>query len=343
MRGPELSGPSFVVQAPPVVLVPKGLMRHLPIRWSFLTLALAILAACGDDGGPADPPGPLPLPAIDSAGIFAFASTTENLMQKVLHTVLSGQSLGTPNPFLLPSLGPTQVASAVPLGRAVQVCSPAQTGVDSLGIAVDSDVDGVPDDNSVDFGPGCSFLDGGLEYTFSGKYRLRDPGGGIMDWEYTTTALTAQVRDTLTGDLFRQRVSGSESAHFTAGHAAHQMDVTLEVAQRSGADSAHVTLRTLTASVYDPTAGSSFQLHGTLPQGTLGFAAELTFRDLAAGADSQRFVITSPTPVHTAFACGSGIDGGVLEGLFEGDERVGFQFTWPGCGAPFIQVFGTTP
>ncbi|HWA41458.1 MAG TPA: hypothetical protein VG712_07615 [Gemmatimonadales bacterium] len=290
-----------------------------------------------------DPPDPPPLPAIDSARVFAFANTAENRMQGLLHTVFGGQHLGTPNPFLLPTLGAPGPATAQRLAAAASACAPVQTGVDTNGVAIDSDLDGVPDDNTVDFGAGCSVLDGGLEYTFSGKYRLRDTGGGLIDWDYTTTALAAKVRDTLSGDFIRQQVSGSESAHFTTLHAAHQMDVILEVEGRSGADSSHVTLRTLTASTYDPAGGSGFQLHGSLPQGTFGLAAELTFRDLAVAADSQRFVITTPTPIHIAFACDSGIDAGVMEGLFEGDERVGFQFTWPGCGAPFIQVFGTTP
>lgn len=321
----------------------RRVIRITPL--AALILAL-VPAACARDGGPEDPsgpPDPPPLPVIDSARVLAFAGTSENRMQGILHTVLSGQSLGSPNPFLLPNLGAAGTTTAVPVRRAVQVCVPAQTGVDTLGLAIDSDIDGIPDDNTVDFGPGCSFLDGGLEYTFSGKYRLRDPGGGIMDWEYTATSLAAKVRDTATGDFYRQQVTGAEAAHFSPGHAAHQMDVTLEVQGRSGADSTHVRFRTKTASTYDPTAGSSFQLHGTLPQGTLGFAAELTFRDLAAGADSQRFVIATPTPVHTAFACDTGIDGGVLRGLYEGDDRVGFRYHWPGCGAPLLELFGTTP
>ncbi|HVX89542.1 MAG TPA: hypothetical protein VG940_11475 [Gemmatimonadales bacterium] len=303
----------------------------------------ASLAACSDEGGLTGPPDPPPIPVIDSARVFAFANTAENRMQGLLHTVFGGQQLGTPNPFLLPTLGAPRAATSARLAAAASACAPVQTGVDTNGVAIDTDVDGIPDDNTVDFGAGCSVMDGGLEFTFSGKYRLRDPGGGIMDWEYTTTALAARVRDTVTGDFIRQQVNGSESAHFSAAHAAHQMDVTLDVRSGSGADSTHVTLRTLTASTYDPSGGSSFQLHGSLPQGTFALAAELVFRDIAVGADSQRFVITTPTPIHTAFACDSGIDGGVLEGLFEGDERVGFQFTWPGCSAPFIQVFGTTP
>ena len=303
-------------------------------------LTALLMAACGHDGGPVDPP---PLPVIDSARVFDFANTAENRMQGLLHTVFGGQHLGTPNPFLLPPLGAPRAATAQRFAAVVSACAPVQTGVDTLGVAIDSDVDGVPDDVTVDYGAGCSVFDGGLEYTLSGKYRLRDPGGGIMDWEYTTTLLAAKVRDTLTGQFFRQQVNGSEAAHFTATHAAHQMDVTLDVQSGSGADSAHVTLRTRTASTYDPSAGSPFMLHGSLPQGTFGLAAELVFRDLRAAADSERFVITTPTPIHTAFACDSGIDAGVMEGLLEGDERVGFQFTWPGCGAPFIQVFGTTP
>lgn len=311
-------------------------------------LLLLLLAACGEEGRGGDvtgPPDPPPLPVIDSATVLRFTGTAHGQMQAILHTIYGGQDLGTPNLFLLPSLGaPAGVEGVAPRRAAAREgCTPAQTGLDSLGVAIDSDLDGVPDDNTVDFGPGCSFLDGGLEYTFSGKYRLRDPGGGVMDWEYTTTALAAKVRDTLTGDFFRQEVSGTETAHFSAAHAAHQMDVTLEITSRSGIDSTHLSLRTLEASTYDPTAGSTFQLHGSLPQGTLGLGAELTFRDLAAGADPRRFVLSTPVPIHTSFSCDSGIDGGKLLGLFEGDDRVGFRLTWPACGNAVLEVFGTTP
>jgi hypothetical protein len=313
------------------------------IRRPFFALALpaALLSAgCDHDGGPSDPP---PLPAIDSTTVLAFAGTSSNQMQGIIHGVFSGQDLATPNPFLLPDLGAAPAAPVFSAVRAIAACAPVQTGVDSDGVAIDTDLDGVPDDNTVDFGSGCSILDGGLEYTFSGKYRLRDQEVGLKDWEYVTTALAARVRDTLTGDFFRKEVSGTESAHFSPGHAAHQMDVVLKVASRSGADSGHVTLRTLTASTYDPTSGSSFVLGGTLPQGTFGFAAELTFRDIVAGGDSLRFVIATPTPIHTSFGCASGIDAGQLRGLFEGDTRVGFRYTWPGCGAPLFEEFGTTP
>lgn len=310
-----------------------------PLVRSFLVAFVLTAAACGRDEGPEDP---IPVPSIDSATVLAFAGTTSNQMQGIIHGVFSGQDLATPNPFLLPDLSAPRTASAFSAAAASAACTPVQTGVDSDGVAIDTDLDGVPDENSVDFGPGCSFVDGGLEYTFSGKYRLRDQGTGLKDWEYVTTALAAKVRDTLTGEFFRQEVTGSESAHFNPGHAAHQMDIVLEVASRSGAESTHVTLRTLTASVYDPTAGSSFVVNGTLPQGTLGFAAELTFRDIAAVDDSIRFVIATPVPIHTSFACMTGIDAGQLRGLFEGDERVGFRYLWPGCGAPTFEIFGAT-
>lgn len=280
---------------------------------------------------------------IDSAKVLAFAGTTNQQMQGIIHGVFSGQDLATPNPFDLPATAAARSGPSLAPAAAIAACAPVQTGVDSEGIAIDSDRDGIPDDNTVDFGPGCSFLDGGIEYTWSGKYRLRDAETGLKDWEYVTTALAAKARDTLTGNFVRQEVTGTESAHFTGAHAAHLMDVTEEVSSRSGSDSTHYSLRTLTASTYDPGAGPGFVLGGTLPQGTFGFAAQLTFRDLAAGGDSLRFVITTPTPIHISFDCGSGIDAGQLLGLYEGDARVGFRTAWPVCGTRTVELFGTTP
>jgi hypothetical protein len=259
--------------------------------------------------------------------------------------VYSGQDLGTPNPFILPNFAPrvAGVASGLSAAAAIAACSPVQTGVDTDGVAIDTDLDGIPDDNTVDFGPGCSFLDGEVEYTWSGKYRLRDPNNGIMDWEYTTTALAAKARDTLTGDLYRQQVTGTETGHFTPGVATHQMDVTLEVNSRSGGDSGHVTLRTAESSSFTPSPGLIFQAGGSRPPGSLDFNVALTFRDFTAAVDSQRFVISTPTPIHSSAECNTGIDAGVMRGFFEGDARVGFRFTWPGCAAPVFELFGTTP
>ncbi|HEX7918954.1 MAG TPA: hypothetical protein VF454_06080, partial [Gemmatimonadales bacterium] len=185
--------------------------------------------------------------------------------------------------------------------------------------------------------------DSGVAFTWSGGYRLQDTGNGLLDFAYTPVDLSAMARDTATGSFFRQRVTAVETAHFSAAHAAHQMDVTREITTWSGGDTVHVVIHTVLASTYDPTAGSSFARHGRLPQGTLGFAAVLTFHDLGAGADSVRFVFSTPTPIHTSFDCGTGIDAGVLQGLLEGDDRVGFRFSWPGCGTQLFEMFGTTP
>jgi hypothetical protein len=315
-------------------------MSSSPIRsassWPAV-LASLVLAACGDQGGPGDPGGPTVPPVIDSATVLEFAGTSFDLMQLTLHTVFSDQQTATPNPFDLPGL------AAMPSGLSAAGCVPVQTGVDTLGLAIDSDLDGVPDDYTADFGAGCVESDGDLEFTYSGKYRLQDTGGGILDVAYTTTQLSAMVRDTVTGHFFRQQVTGTEAAHFSAAHAAHQMDVVREVTTWSGGDTVHVSLRTLAASTFDPDAGSTFERHGRLPQGTLGLAAELTLSDLAAGTDSVRFVLSTPAPIHVAFACGTGFDGGTLRGLDEGDARVGFRFSWPACGDPAFEVFGTTP
>lgn len=318
-------------------------------RWLVQSIALGllpVLAACGADGGPN---APTPAPIADSATVEQFSGLSLSAMQVVLHQVYGGQHFATPDPFLLPALAPGLSAArglALPLDRLMArvstVCKPVVAGVDSLGLAIDSDGDGTPDDFTADYGAGCVEPADGVEYTFSGKYRLRDTGNGLFDVEYTTTDLAAMVRDTATGDFIFQRVSGSESTHLSATHGVNQVDVVREVQVRVGADSGHVTLRTLAQSTFDPDGGSHFEAHGSLPQGSFGLQGELTFHDLQQGSDSVRFTLASTTPVHLAFACGTGIDGGALRGLLEGDARVGFRVSWGSCDQPAFEIFGTT-
>lgn len=316
-----------------------------------LLLALGLSACAGaSDMGDDDDGGAGPIPVIDSATVLTFANAANDLVGITLHTVYSDQELATPNPFLLPNFvaGPARVtgvmaSAAQRMVRFSTNCVPVTTGVDTLGHAIDSDGDGYPDDFTVDYGAGCTQIDStGIAFTFSGRYELKDTGNGVLDFSYTPTELAAMARDTTTGHFFRQRVTSVESAHFTPSHAAHQMNVTREITTWSGGDTVHVLIHTILASTFDPAVGSAFSNGGRLPAGTLDLAGELTFRDIGAGADSVRFVYSTPTPIHLSFACDTGIDAGELLGLFLGDERVGFRFTWPGCVAPGLQLFGVT-
>ena len=287
-------------------------------------------------------------PAIDSTTLAQFAGTGNALVENLLHTVYGGQQFATPNPFILPALpaAPMGLAPA-PRGApalAAAACVPTRTGIDTLGQAIDSDGDGTPDDFTVDYGAGCSQSGGGsVIFTFAGKYEQQEAAGAVAGFGFTTDHLSAQERDTATGHFARQEVTGSETAHFAATSATHQMDVTFGVASWAGGDSSSVILRTITTSSYVPDGGTTFQLHGSLPQGTFQLDGQLIFTDLHARTDSLRMMISTPTPLHTSFGCATGIDGGVFQGLLEGDRRVGFRFTWNGCGAPVVERFGATP
>lgn len=283
--------------------------------------------------------------------MLSFAGAASALMQTSLHTVYSGQALETPDPFLLPDLAamPAGVTGAfgargAAIARSAAHCVPAVTGVDSLGLAIDSDGDDIPDDFTIDYGAGCTETDSlGNQLTFSGGYRLQDTGNGVLDFAYTPTDLSAMVRDTATGHFFRQRVTSVETAHFTASHAAHQMDATREITAWTGGDTLHAIVHIVEGSTYDPDAGSVFSRHSKLQQGTLHFNSVFTVHDLGAGKDSVRFVYSTPTPIHIAFSCDTGIDAGQLQGLLEGDARVGFRYIWTGCIIPTPELFGTTP
>lgn len=325
-------------------------------RWYTLLLPLSLaLAACGDPAGMDDgddggeDPGPMPV--ADSATMTTFANAAVALVQVSLHSVYSDQHFATPNPFQLPSLvalppGLEGVLGGHPgaVARVSTACVPVTTGLDTAGLAIDTDVDGTPDDFTADFGAGCTQSDGaGGELTFSGRYELKDIGNGLLDYAYIPDHLAAMIRDTATGHFFRQQVTAHEEAHFSASHASHQIALTREITTWSGGDTVHVLLYTNGASTFDADPGAEFARLGRLPQGTLHFTSEFIRDDVGAGTDSLRFVYTTTTPIHVAFACDTGIDAGQLQGLIEGDVRVGFRYSWEGCVTPALELFGTTP
>lgn len=315
-----------------------------PVRSFPALIVPLLLGACADRSvAPTLPNDP---PAIDSVTLAQFAGSGNGLVQDLLHSVYGGQQFATPNPFILP---PVSVAPAgLPALRgapaaSAAACVPTLTGVDTAGHAIDSDADGTPDDFTVDYGAGCSQPSGGEIITFAGSYRQQEAAGSVAGFGFSTDHLSAQARDTATGHFVRQEVNGSETGHFAATSATHQMDVTLAVGSWSGGDSSAVILRTLATSGYVPDGGATFQLHGSLPQGTFHLDGALIFTDLHAGPDSLRMVLSTPTPLHASFDCVTGIDAGVFQGLLEGDPRVGFRLTWNGCGSPVVEEFGATP
>ncbi len=294
-----------------------------------LALGLSACASTSESGEGEGAP-----PVIDTVTTLTFANTGNDLMGITLHTVFSNQSSATPNPFALPNL-------AAPAVRVASTCVPITTGVDTSGLAIDSDGDGTPDDFTVDYGAGCTQIDSsGTALTFSGRYELKDTGHGILDFSYAPDDLSAMVRDTATGHFFRQSVTAVETAHFIPDHATHQLDVTREVTFWEGADTVHVLIHTLAGSTFDPALGAEFVRHGRLPEGTLHFGAEITFQDFGVGGEPIRFVYSTPTPIHLSHACPTGIDAGELFGAFRGDDRVGFKFVWDGCVPGTLSLFG---
>lgn len=316
-------------------------MIHAVRSTLFLLIPFALGACAERSVAPTIPP------AIDSTTLAEFVGTGSALTQDLLHTVYGGQQFATPNPFILPALSAAPSAISMPQpgapALAAAVCVPTKTGVDTLGQAIDSDGDGTPDDFTVDYGAGCSQSSGGTVFTFAGKYEQQEAAGSVAGFGFTTTHLSAQGRDTATGHFVRQEVTGSETAHFAALNATHQMDVSYAVASWSGGDSSAVVLRTIATSSYTPDGGTTFQLHGTLPEGSFQLDGVLLFTDVHAGTDSLRMVLSTPTPLHTSFDCVTGIDAGVFQGLLEGDPRVGFRLTWHGCASPVVEKFGAAP
>ena len=330
-----------------------------------------LLAACGGGGGPSF------AGAIDTASTRLYSEDARALMMETFNGVYGHQDVSTPLPV---AAAPTRrvvdplalargfvqraarmggVTAAAPSGvtaflsqtpaagpsLSAMTCVPQITGVDTAGYAIDTDDDGIPDDLKVDFGHACSDIGaGGLVITYGGSYRIQDTEVGWGTYVFTADKLSNKLVDGSTGDNIKDVVSGVEHADFSADLATHSYDVTFARIGTFDDKVLSVTFDLVENSSYDVDNTFSFTVGGlTAPPGTMTLTLDYQSVGKGIGGDNVHFAISTPTALHFQSACASLFNGGVLQGLLNGDTGTGFRITWNAGCTPFVlTMFGTT-
>jgi hypothetical protein len=330
-------------------------------------IAISMLSACGGESGPSF------ASAIDTASTRLYAEDAKALMFGTLVSVYGYQDVSTPlpvsavgsrapvDPFAIARrfldraarLGDVRPAEGSPLATflarpeggpalANHTCIPTVTGVDSLGYAIDTDADGVPDDLKVDFRTARSESLSGLVYTYSGSFRIHDDEVGWGRYSFIADHLTTKLVNGSNGDNIKDVVTGTEHADFAADLATHDFDVNYARIGTFGGDQLSVTFDLVESSSYDPDPGSSFTIGGGRPIGSLTLTLDYQAVGKGISGDDVHFSFSTPTPLHYMTGCASTINSGVLRGLLNGDTDTGFRLTWSNCNGPALVMFGTT-
>lgn len=343
---------------------------HRHLSKFFSAAALVAVAGCGDSGG-----GPSFASEADSATIAEFADISGSLAESALYDVFGSQDYTFP--LLAPGASSPNRPVAVARGVAARLmrlaelrhgatfparpaslaanlsapfseCIPTETGVDDLGVPVDTDADGIPDDYKLNFGSACVEEDSAGTYrvTYSGSIRIQDPNTGFFSFKITVSSLKIAELDLTSGDSFSQTLGGTESASFAAALASHAFDVDLGVNVTSGPDAISISESVTENLSFDPDGAGTLTLGGTLPDGVFDYDASFQVVGENSGGEvpgNFRFTLATTTPLHFNTACASDIDAGVFRGLLNGGSSVGFTLTWSSCAAPVLDIFGDTP
>ncbi|HVX88447.1 MAG TPA: hypothetical protein VG940_05925 [Gemmatimonadales bacterium] len=331
-------------------------------------LCVSVLAAaCGGDGGPSF------AGAIDTASSRLYAVDGKALMSATMVSVYSGQDISTPlpapvagaparfDPLLVTrrylarmrtlsgadrtvatAEARLRAAAETPPAGVARTCIPTVTGVDTAGYAIDVDADYIPDDLTVNYGAACSESMGGLVYTYSGKFRVRDTENGFGTYEFTATNLATKLVDGSTGDNIKDVVNGTEHSDFGPALASHTMHITFARIGTFGGDQLSVTFGLDESSSFDPDGAGVFAIGGAAPSGVLTWTLDYQAVGKGISGDNVSFRMSSTTPLHFESGCGALMTSGVLSGLLNNDSGTGFKWTWSGCAAPTLQLFGTT-
>lgn len=222
-------------------------------------------------------------------------------------------------------------------------CVPTITGVDSNGVAIDSDNDGIPDDYKLDYGSACVSEDsaGTLRSTQSGSFRLQDIDNGFFSYGVTLDHERIKVENLATGAVQISTVNGFESASF-ADTGAHRLLVLDGTAKLVAGANVHEHSGGFVRRVdFTADTGGVLTLGGSLPAGTLTFVAERQEVNAFDGRNYSYFIRT-PVSLHFVPGCAYQFDAGSLRGILNRNEAIGFQFTWSGCAQPTLDIFGDT-
>ena len=328
--------------------------------------AVLLAAACGhSDTGPSF------ATSIDTATAVGTSLNAGQFLNNTLVGVYEDQGGSSPNPEFtaaegrmdpmaralaimerfrrLATLGaataPGAAAVVPPPFPSALTCTAHVTGLDSLGYVIDTDGDGVPDDLRVDYGSNCSNVDSAYRYTWSGITEIRDTDSGFASFKYTATSYRYTKTTLATGEFQTNLLDGSESASFLTTGASHRMNITFIVAEQLNSDTSSTTYKIAEVSSFTPTTGA-LALGDPLPAGTLTYATDYKVLGGTSGGiivGNFHFLFDTPTPLGFDPACGTGITAGSFRGRLNGDDTIGFEQVWSGCGASTTSLFGIGP
>lgn len=336
---------------------------------SFSALAaLVVLASCGGDSGPnfAD--------EIDESNMGGAAETSYDFVSDVANGIMQGEpSADVP---LAPPLAGGTLADRVirdlvqrgfrRSGKGAELvprmpqlvgaaCQPVVTGVDTLGSAIDTDDDGIPDDLKITFGANCTVTEGDLTWTYSGSFRLRDVAG-LFGYRLDAANLKYHEENMVTEAVYDFTVNGSETALYTASSATHTAGLAYSIhgvygkvappppggPQATAALSEYrVTFRWDENTSFDP--DGTITLGAPVPSGDLDI--DLDFQAVASSADGDfafHFTLSTPTVLHYDNSSCYDFTSGQLKGALNGSADIYFLITWTDCGTTTYETHGTT-
>ena len=243
-----------------------------------------------------------------------------------------------------PGAGDTPFTAPLAMAAPNQECEPIQSGVDAPWDWKDADANGIPDDWTVDYGTGCVNTDssGTVTERYAGSYRIQQVSGVPFGYTITATRLSVTFPGMLgDGHDFTASTSGSETFAMSPGRADHTQNSVVSTTQVGETDAAIVK----ESSFFVPDSGAVLGPDLPLPAGHFSYTSDigLVGYDAGGGSKGDRIVVTTPTPLRYDPACDSRYTGGAMRGLLNGQQGVGFEATWSGCGAPLVGTFGATP
>lgn len=226
-------------------------------------------------------------------------------------------------------------------------CHPALSGaLDSTGVPLDSDHDGIPDDLTATYSRAtCTLVDSvdGTTEWFSGTIHFHDdPGLYAFHWQ----ADFVDHVDRGAAAFTERHTIGVETATLFSDHmeteASHTVGVTFAHDGISGA----ANYKESWTATYLPDGGGPLVPGALIPSGQILFTG--TFEAAEPAHDrGGSFTIWTAEPIYYSTGCGlryPAFTSGVIAGRLVGDTATAFTATFTGCHEnPTIVGHGTTP
>jgi hypothetical protein len=266
---------------------------------------------------------------------------TERLLARTRRQLLSRSS----RPDLANSPSPFRVSA---------VCEPVVTGqLDSLGNAIDTDEDGIPNDLTVTFPSGCTVEDGDDTFTYAGSMRHRDVAG-LFGYRLDLNDLRLRV----SGEWGYEEhaADGFETGVYASGGITHEVDMEQTISAQFEAEApagpmlaAPLTIveqfRWIESAAYDP--DEAITLEGDIPNGSLTFDIDMRRQfDATDGEQSVelalRFTMTTTEALDIDNVTCHGPTDGTVVGDLNGNDDVGFTINWNSCDNYSVTVRGAT-